>query len=192
MKKLLLVVFAIILVSSLSTAQEGQMRLGGNLELVLPSGTFGDVAGTGFGGSANFLYTVNQEIAVTGSVGYIMWGEKTYDVGYGEVKSSYSAIPILVGGRYYFTEGDARFYGSAELGLYMFNWTVTTPSYTVLGYTFGGGEMTGSESEFTIAPGIGYEMKIGDNMNLDLAAKYLVISDMNNINIRAGLNFVIN
>ncbi|MBI5475924.1 MAG: outer membrane beta-barrel protein [Ignavibacteriales bacterium] len=192
MKKLVPVLMLVLLVAGISFGQEGQMRLGAGLELVLPSGTFGDVAGTGFGGTANFLYTVNPQITITGTAGYIMWGEKSFDLGFGEWKYSYSAIPILAGGRYYFTEGDSRVYGSAEIGLYMFSATVTVPTQSFFGYTIAGGETTESSSEFTIAPGVGYEMKIGDNMNLDVAAKYLIISDMSNINLRAGVNFVIN
>lgn len=192
MKKLVPVLMLVLLMTGIGLAQEGQMKLGVGVELVLPSGSFGDVAGTGFGGTANFLYQLNDQISLSGTAGYISWGGKSIDVGLGTWDYSYSAIPILVGGRYYFTEGDARVYGSAEIGMYMFSFKLTVPSYTYLGFTVPGSETTESSSEFTIAPGIGYEMKIGDNMNLDLSAKYLIISDMSNINVRAGVNFVIN
>ncbi|MBA4311265.1 MAG: hypothetical protein C0417_01405 [Chlorobiaceae bacterium] len=192
MKKLVPVLMLVLLMTGIGLAQEGQMKLGVGVELLLPSGDFGDYAGTGIGGTANFLYQLNNQISLSGTAGYISWGGKSFDVGLGTWDYSYSAIPILVGGRYYFTEGDARLYGSAEIGMYMFSFTVTTPSYDYFGYTFQGGETTESSSEFTIAPGIGYEMKIGDNMNLDLTAKYLMISDANNLNLRAGVNFVIN
>ncbi len=191
MKKLVPVLMLVLLMTGIGLAQEGQMKLGVGLELVLPSGSFGDVAGTGFGGTANFLYQLNNQISLSGTAGYISWGGKSFETGLGKYEYSYSAIPILVGGRYYFTEGDARVYGSAEIGMYLFSWTFTSPVYDVGGYSFGG-EVSESSSEFTIAPGIGYEMKIGDNMNLDLTAKYLMISDANNLNVRAGVNFVIN
>ncbi|MBI5021101.1 MAG: outer membrane beta-barrel protein [Ignavibacteriales bacterium] len=187
MKKLVSVLMLILVVTGIGFAQEGQMKAGVGLELALPMGTFGDFAGTGIGGTANFLYQLNNQISLSGTAGYISWGGKDFGV----FSYSYSAIPILVGGRYYFTEGDGRVYGSAEIGMYMFSWTFESPTYTVGPYSFGG-EVSETSSEFTIAPGIGYEMKIGDNMNLDLAAKYLVISDMSNFNIRAGVNFVIN
>ncbi|MBI4811305.1 MAG: outer membrane beta-barrel protein [Ignavibacteriales bacterium] len=192
MKRLLLVFLLFLLASSLSFSQDGKMKLGVGGEILLPSGDFGDIAGTGFGGTANFLYLVNDQIAISGTAGYITWGSKSFDMGLGEWEYSYSAIPILAGGRYYFTTGDARVYGSAELGLYMFNFTVTTPSYEFLGYTVEGGETSESESEFTFAPGVGYEMKIGDNMNLDLTGKYLIISDAYNLNLRVGINFILN
>jgi hypothetical protein len=192
MKKLVPVLMLVLLMTGIGLAQEGQMKLGVGVELLLPSGNFGDIAGTGIGGTANFLYQLNNQISLSGTAGYISWGGKSFDVGFGKYEYAYSAIPILVGGRYYFTEGDARVYGSAEIGMYMLSATVTVPSYSLYGYTVAGGESTVSSSEFTIAPGIGYEMKIGDNMNLDLTAKYLMISDANNLNVRAGVNFVIN
>lgn len=190
MKRLLLVTFILILISSFAFTQEGKMTLGAGAELALPSGDFGDFAGTGFGGTANFLYHMNDQLAISGSVGYITWGGKSLDLGLlGKWEYSYSAIPILAGGRYYFSTGDSRLYGSAEIGLYMFSFTVTTPSYSLFGITVPGGETTESESEFAIAPGIGYEMKIGDNLYLDLTGKYILISDANNIAVRAGISF---
>jgi hypothetical protein len=187
MKKLVPVLVLVLLMTGIGVAQEGQMKLGAGLELALPIGTFGDVAGTGIGGTANFLYELNSQISLSGTAGYISWGGKDFGV----FKYSYSAVPILVGGRYYFTEGDARVYGSAEIGFYMFSWTFSSPVIETGFFTLGG-DQTATSSEFAIAPGVGYEMKIGDKMNLDLTAKYLLISDMSNLNVRAGVNFVIN
>lgn len=183
MKLSLSVFFILTIISTFAFAQEGKMTLGFGGELSLPSGDFGDVAGTGFGGTANFLYHVSDQLAISGTAGYIMWGGKSLDLGFwGKWEYSYSAIPILAGGRYYFSTGDSRLYGSAEVGLYMFSFTLKVP----------GRETTESESEFVIAPGIGYEMKIGDKLNLDLMGKYIIISDMNNIGVRVGINYQIN
>lgn len=193
MKRLLTVTFILILISSFAFAQEGKMTLGFGGELALPSGDFGDFAGTGFGGTANFLYHMNDQVAISGTAGYITWGGKSLDLGLlGKWEYSYSAIPILAGGRYYFSAGDSRLYGSAEIGFYMFSFTVTVPSYTFFGVTVPGGETTESESEFVIAPGLGYELKIGDKLNLDLTGKYIMIKDANNIGVRVGINYQIN
>ncbi len=190
MKRLITVTFILILISSFAFAQEGKMTLGVGAELALPSGDFGDFAGTGFGGTANFLYHMNEQMAISGTVGYISWGGKSLDLGFlGKYEYSYSAIPVLAGGRYYFSTGDSRLYGSAEIGMYMFSFTVTVPSYEFYGVTFPGGETTESSSEFVIAPGIGYEMKIGDNLYFDITGKYIMISDANNIGVRAGISF---
>ncbi len=168
------------------------MKLGVGGELLLPSGNFGDVAGTGFGGTANFLYQINNQISISAIAGYMTWGGKSIDIGLGKWEYSYSAIPILAGGRYYFTEGDSRVYGSAELGFYMFSTEITTPSYDFFGVTIQGGTATETSTEFAFAPGVGFEMKLGENMNLDLTGKYVVISDANNLNLRVGINFFLN
>jgi hypothetical protein len=188
MKHLFLIIALLIVISSLAFAQEGKMTLGLGAEVALPSGTFGDVAGTGFGGTVNFLYDINDQIAISGTAGYLTWGKKSV----GSFEWTYSAIPILAGGRYYFTKCGEGLYGSAEVGLYMFTVKTKSPGYSFLGVTYGGGEISASSSEFAIAPGIGYEMPIGDMMNFDALAKYVLISDINHIDVRVGINYKLN
>jgi hypothetical protein len=192
MKHFFSIIALLIVISSLAFAQEGKMTLGLGAEIVLPSGTFGDVAGTGFGGTVNFLYDINDQIAISGTAGYLTWGKKSVGVAPYSFEYTYSAIPILAGARYYFTKCGEGLYGSAEIGFYMFSVKFKSPGYTIGGVTYGGGEATESSSEFAFAPGIGYEMPISDVMNFDALAKYVVISDMGNIDFRVGINYKLN
>ena len=192
MKHLFSIIALLIVLSSLAFAQEGKMTLGLGAEVALPSGTFGDVAGTGFGGTVNFLYDINDQIAISGTAGYLTWGKKSVGAGAFSFEWTYSAIPILAGGRYYFTKCGEGLYGSAEIGLYMFTVKTKSPGYSILGVTYGGGEVSASSSEFAFAPGVGYEMPISDMMNFDALAKYVVISNTSHIDVRVGINYKIN
>ena len=66
MKKLLLVLVAIAMVSSLVSAQdlwgEGKMSGGGGVGLALPMGSVGDVYGMGFGGFLLGQFGLNPEL----------------------------------------------------------------------------------------------------------------------------------
>ena len=159
-------------------AYSQQMSLGINGEVALPMGTFSDVAGVGFGGTALFGYQIDPNLTLTGRVGYLTFSEKETDW------PTWSAIPILVGARYYFMpEGDMRVYGAAELGLYS-----VTLKATVLGL-----DISTSESDFGFAPTLGAQFKVGDNMNLDAHLNYSYISTegdaINWIGLGVGLEF---
>jgi len=173
------------------------MAWGVGLELAAPMGTFGDVANMGFGGTGRFEYQLQNNLALTATVGYLAWGGKEVTIQtstgiFGStVKSTidYSSIPIKAGIKYYFSGG---FYGMGEAGIHMFSTdvktvsTVTSASGTKVTEEPG----TGSSTEFTIAPAVGYELKAG-NMIVDLSARYEIISDLSFLGFRAGLKFAL-
>jgi hypothetical protein len=169
MRKSLLVV-ALVLFSATTFAQNGRVSLG--LELAIPGGDYGDNAGTGFGGSLRYEHPVGDNIGLMGTVGYLTYGKKELDFGYG-VKAEYtnSMIPIMVGGKYYFTDQQDGFYINLQLGLTMLTTKYEIPDYTVFGVTIPGSSETNSESAFTWSPGVGYALE-----NLDFSVNYFAFS----------------
>jgi hypothetical protein len=183
MKKVLVTIVALFLFVGISQAQNKMyLNIGGNV--ALPMGNFGDVAGTGFGGSAQFEMQFTPQLLGTASIGYITWGGKDF----GTFSYTYSAIPILVGAKYFFMPSGG-FYGHAQLGLYMFSADVESPAIVVGGITVGGGNVSSSNSEFAFAFGPGYEIPLSPKLMLDVSAAYIVISDLGHIGIRAGVKF---
>lgn len=183
MKKVLVTIVALFLFVGISQAQNKMyLNIGGNI--ALPMGNFGDYAGTGFGGSVQFEMQFTPQLLGTASIGYITWGGKDF----GDSKWTYSAIPILVGAKYFFMPSGG-FYGQAQLGLYMFSWDYDTDPVVVNGITVHGGSLSASSSEFTFAFGPGYEIPLSPKVLLDLSAAYIVISDLGHIGIRAGVKF---
>ena len=175
MKKVLVTIVALFLFVGISQAQNKMyLNVGGNV--LLPMGDFGDAANLGFGGTAQFEMEFMPQLLGTAQAGYIMWGTDVDDV-------DFSAIPVMVGAKYYFMP-TGGFYGHGQLGLYFlsFNYpTVQTP----LG-SFGGST---TDSEFALSLGAGYELPLSPKLMLDLSGAFLLISDANNINFRAGVKF---
>ena len=174
MKKLFLVLVAIALVASFANAQQfwgkGKMSWGGGAELSLPMGNLGDVSGFGFGPFGKFQYGMNDDILLMGSLGYTYWTKKN-DL------TSASAVTFLVGGKYNLSSQ----VGKGEIGLYFTSITESIPSVSYLGYTYGGGTATGSETNFVFAPGFGYEVG-----NLDFSVKFVLGTDATNLAARVA------
>jgi hypothetical protein len=182
MKKLFALLVAIALVASFASAQDfygqGKMSYGAGAGISLPMGSVGDVYGLGIGGFVLGQYGLTPEVLGTAQVGYTMFMEKEVS----GVKSKMSAVTILVGGKYDLSKiATPGLYGSLQLGLYMASTTVTVPAVTFFGVTVGGGEVTGSGSEFVFAPGVGYQMG-----NLDFSVRYVINSAVGNLGVNVA------
>jgi len=154
---------------------QGNMAIGAGLVVSLPMGDFGDGANTGFGGTAAFEYGFMPQLTGTGQIGYLTWGTDVDEV-------SFSAVPVLFGVKYFFIPG-VGFYGIGQLGLTFLSTDV--PAITVPGFgTYGGG--SASSTEFTFGIGAGYEIPVSPTFSLDFTAGLNLISDANNIQVRAG------
>jgi len=138
--------FKLFLLSSLLfigtiNAQKGAMKVEPSLVIAFP------LEGTnlGFGINGTFFYGINENIDLTGTLGYISWG-------YSDLDASFSTIPILFGGRYSFNvQGTITPYVAAELGFHFTSASFTIPSYSFGGVNYGGGSSSASSTEVHIS-----------------------------------------
>jgi hypothetical protein len=184
MKKILAVLFVVFLVAGFTNAQ-GKIALGVNAGVALPMGDFGDGYDMGFGGNGLFVYHASPNVDVTGSVGYLTWSGKDALDGF-----TFSSIPVLVGARYLFGQGKFNPYIGAELGMHFAN---SDYEYELLGVTYSG---SASDSYFGWGAGAGFLYQIGNNMDLDVNAKYNSISSEGSasdyVSVMVGLLFGLN
>jgi outer membrane protein W len=152
--------------------------IGGGLELALPMGDFGDAANMGFGFTLAGQYGFRPNIDFMAQLGYIMWSGKDAFEDY-----DWSAIPIQFGAKYFFAPSGNRFYVGGLAGFHMFK-VKADYNHPVFGHV----EVSDSEAEFGLAPMGGYEMAVGQNMVLDLSARYQFVSDdLSYFGARVGL-----
>ena len=195
MKKLLLAAVALALVVAVASPSnaQGKMVWGVAVDVLIPTGTFGDAVSAGFGGDGRFQYGITPMFAVHGTVGYFIWSGKDFTSGGITVKGAdFKGFTIRVGGKYYFMpEGGVRVYGLAEIGLFFSSTSV--PSQTIGGFTFGGGSV--SNTNFTYVPAVGVEIPAGPKLRIDLSVRYDGIatsgSSSGSLGFRAGVNFPI-
>ena len=93
MKKSLLsiaLVLGLVSTTLVTNAQNGRFSVGA--ELALPMGDFGDAASTGFGGSVRYEYPVNDNIGLTGTVGYLIFSGKTVEIGRASCRERVSVL----------------------------------------------------------------------------------------------------
>jgi len=159
MKKLF-VVFAVLALLVSAQAQKN-FKLGVGLNVHMPTGTFGDAASTGFGGTVQGELELAENIVGVATIGYIAYGEKFAGL-------STSVVPVSAGVKYYF---QPNLYAIGDLGYY--NYSTTVDLF--------GSKVSGSDSEFGIGLGAGYVMPLSDNLDLDLTGKYLIISNSSTI-----------
>ena len=186
MKKIALCVTMIAVVSliSMKASAQGQMSIGAGLDVMLPVGSFADSWGTGFGGTAEFDYSLSPKTNVTGKIGYLTWSGKNLPSG---VTATYGGVPFLVGVKYYphllvsQTQSPVRFYGHLELGL-MFGSVSGSGHYLTI---------TESKTDFTIVPSIGCEIPAGPNGAVDISIRYFDISKKSSIGLRAGYKLLL-
>jgi hypothetical protein len=154
------------------TNAQSKMALGAGLVVSLPMGNFGDAANTGFGGTATFELGFTPQLVGVGHIGYIVYGTESDAV-------DFSTVPFLVGIKYFFVPA-LGFYGIGQVGLNFFSTSVEVPQF------FGGGSVSGSSSEFTFVLGAGYEVPVSPTFSLDFSGTFNLISDFNNVQLRAG------
>jgi hypothetical protein len=80
--------------------------IGADAAVAIPFGTLGDFAGIGIGVLPRYEYTLMPNLNLTGRIGFIFHLSKN--------DTSFYEIPILVGGKYGFTDA---IYGAAEIGV---------------------------------------------------------------------------
>lgn len=176
MKKYTLLFVLVLSLGLLQVAFGQAPKFGVGGVLAFPTGNFGDIASSvGFGGTAQVLFPMGENMALGAQAGYITFGGEEF----GGFDYTISAIPILAEGRYYLgVPGGPRPYVGALLGFHIFS---TSVEGEMFGFTVDESE---SDTEFTIAPMGGIEVG-----QLDISAFYMIISDANYFGGRIGFNF---
>jgi len=167
----LLLLSALLFVGTIN-AQKGVMKIEPSLVIAFPTG---DGLNTGFGINGTFFYGINENIDLTGTLGYLSWGTE-FDGG------SFSSIPVLFGGRYSFDiEGNITPYGAVELGFHF-----TSISFDIPGF----GSFSESSTEFGFGIGGGAYFPVGDNLLIDANLQYNTMGEMDGyFAIRGGVIF---
>ena len=152
------------------------------VELGLPMGNFSDIANAGFGASIRYESSINDKLNWTGAIGYLSFSGKNFTSGNVTIPFGNSSIVPLTGGiKYYFSEANNGFYGSADLNLnFVSYYTYTLNSGNGGGYN----TISVSESKFGLAPGIGYRTG-----NWDFSGKFNIISNLNYFGLRVAYIF---
>ncbi len=75
MKKVLTVLFMVMLCVSVSNAQKGKLAVSVGPEILIPGGDFGDLINTGFGATVRGEYILSKKLVGTVDVGYFTFGE---------------------------------------------------------------------------------------------------------------------
>jgi outer membrane protein W len=191
MKKKILIVLSLVtmfLFSGNLYAQESSSRAGFQVGGYLPLGDWSDWVSAGIGGSALYNYKITGRIALTGAIGYYNFPSKD-DVGdaVGSMGNwSYTVIPILAGLKVGFGPTDQAFqpYIGLELGFFMpsaeYEYKTENGTHTV---------DAKAETQFGFAPAVGFKFRMGLDVDLDINAKWNIVSDLSHLGINVGIMF---
>ena len=161
-KNKIIVALALVLISftTATNAHDGRFSIGA--ELALPMGDFADGSSMGFGGSLRYEHPVGDNLGITLTAGYLMFGGK--DDG-----PDFSMIPAQVGAKYYFTGQQEGLYGHVMVGIHSMSSddVIYTDPLTGATVTY----ETESNTELSYAPEIGYHLA-----NIDLGLRYQFIA----------------
>lgn len=180
MKKLVMTVM--MLLSSISFAQEMTPHLDIGLEAGMPAGDTKDLTTFGLGASVKGSIPVGRAIDVTGRLGYVWWAEGEYKEDHGiagvfTVTNKLYHIPIMAGVRLKMPGG---LYGMAELGVTVVGGTMKEAFEGLTIY-----EKDIDKSEFGYSIGGGYLAS-----NLDLSVTYNSFKEWKHIGFRIGFMFM--
>lgn len=175
--KTLFKIFAVIILISLTANAQGKLSLGFNGGLASPSGDFGDIYKSGFGGNAVLSFTLTDNILLSGSVGYYTLdfdNDKLSEMTEGSgvdvsVDAPISIIPIMVGGKYLLATGKFKPYVTAELGIH--SMSIDEAAVTINGEKFVFKE-SASETKTAWAIGAGAYINLSEKIDLEISAKY--------------------
>jgi hypothetical protein len=153
MKKVLVLCVVALLMVGFTNAQTSKIKIGIGATVALPLGSLGDVTSIGFGGVAQGEMELAPQIVGTVTTGYISFSGKSVN---GYTMGNWSVVPILVGGKYFFTP---MFYGAIQLGLNIVSSSVSASYFNPITGTATTVSASASSTEFGFDFGVGYEMK---------------------------------
>jgi outer membrane protein W len=189
MKKVLFIFALTALFFTASTPLRAQqMRVGVQIGAAIPvGGDWSDWVSTGIGGIGTFHYVLNQKVTLTGALGYYSFGSKnslanTY-LAVGDY--SYSVMPIVVGLRYNMGKESESFqpYLGGEIGFFVKTWSFKV---NLLGYS---ASSDYSATDFGFSPMAGFRFILNKDVDLDVNAKYSIVSDAGHLVFNFGAIF---
>ena len=86
-------------------------------------------------------------------------------------------------------EGAVKPYAGAGLGLNFLSTTLTTPSYSVFGFTVPGMSVSGSDTKIGINLIVGARYQLNPGLTLFLEPRYALVSDANQLIIKVGATY---
>jgi len=184
--KIFISILLVFLCTFTSLNAVSKSSVGLHAVVALPIGSFGDVAGTGFGVQGVYEIGFGNNLVGVVKIGYIKWGGKDF----GDYSYGYSAVPVIAGVKYFFKPGSG-FYVTTAVGLHFFSVNTDIPTITIGGITVGGGSVSASTTNFTFSAGAGYQVPLNQKFSLDLGADFNLISDSNYITVHVGGNMAL-
>ncbi len=112
MKTTFIVITIIVLSTSATRAQRHEIKLSAGPEISIP--TYSGISSGGIGGGISLDYFLTGKIALTGSISVNYFKGNVLNPFKNDTVSGFSLAPILVGGKYFFTE---KFYAGGSAGL---------------------------------------------------------------------------
>jgi opacity protein-like surface antigen len=193
MKRTTLVILALIFSCGFLSAQTN-FSIGVNGAYLSPTGDFGNLYKSGFGGLACLTYNVTENIQLSLGTGYSRFSFnndqynqmlRDFYSDYGtpptvNISSNLKIIPVMLGGKYFFTNTAFKPYAGLDLGLHIVS--VDGATIKVNGQTL---DAVKGESKAATAWGlaVGFLYKVAPKINLDVNAK------INGDNLETGTNF---
>lgn len=164
MKKFIIPILAFFAFTFVS-AQDLPLKVGVHLDI--PMGDMGDISSIGFGFDAAYMFMVEEDYQVGGTIGYQMFSGKSIDAGpFGSIKApNFGYIPIALTGQYSFT---SEIFAGADLG------------YAI------GVAPSGAKGGFYYLPKVGYQM---DSFEFYAGYKGIAVSGTSISAITIGANY---
>ena len=192
MKKLSAVILALLLTGSLLSAQS-KIGIGINAAYLSPTGDFGDLYKSGFGGLASLTFDATENLQLSATVGYAQFsfnndkfnqmlndflgGGSNANV---SVDSKLTLIPIMAGGKYFFTASNFKPYGEVDLGMHIMSVDGAKVNFGGQSYD---ATVKESKAAFAWGLGVGFYYAVAPKINLDVNAK------INGDSFEMGTNF---
>ncbi len=164
MKKLAVVLIALVLTTQLSKAQAFTSFQWIAAE---PTESFRESAGTGFGGQATYMYFFHPRFALTGSVGYIKWGSRIDSLPKNEYK--FVSIPVQFGLRFLLSKDVVAPYLGLSIGMNYLTIRSVTPNSNPITYS------DRNELKFGFTPHVGIGIRVAKPVGINIDGSYNVI-----------------
>ena len=163
MKKLTIVLFALVFATQLSKAQAFT-----SIQWIVtePTESFRERAGTGYGAQAVYMYFFHPRFALIGSVGYIKWGARVDSL---PSQNKFVSVPLQFGLRFLLSKDVVAPYLGFSIGMnYLTTRSVVANSNPV---TFS----DHNELKFGFTPHIGIAIRVIKPLGINVDGSYNVI-----------------